>query len=192
MNKNDKRYIQTEELILKVFYDLVYEKGFDRVTVKDITKDAGISRGAFYIHYEDKYDLLSHCENTALNELKLISYDMNKLENAPSEEDFKYFFTKIICYYRDNYKLAKSLLDENRNSELQEWIKNNLGNNIFNFYCKITGKDKLPISREYLSSYLYYAHLGIISEWFNCGMKEPPEKIAEIITKLSFNGVFNL
>ncbi|WP_278246817.1 TetR-like C-terminal domain-containing protein [Clostridium akagii] len=47
--------------------------------------------------------------------------------------------------------------------------------NILNSYYNITGRDKLQISIEYLSSYLYYAHLGIFSEWFYGGMKETPE-----------------
>ncbi|MGZ2546862.1 TetR/AcrR family transcriptional regulator [Staphylococcus saprophyticus] len=32
---------------------------FDEISVKDICKLAEISRGTFYLHYQDKYDLVS-------------------------------------------------------------------------------------------------------------------------------------
>lgn len=192
MNKNDKRYIQTEDLILKVFGELIYEKGFDRVTVKDITKSAGISRGAFYIHYEDKYALLSHCEEKIVNELKSLACNTIHIENNSSKEQLEYFFTKIISYYKKNYLIVITLLNETRNSKLKDWIKQNLENNILKFYFDINGIKKSTIPMYYLSSYVYYSHFAIIFEWIKGGMKESPEKIAEIITNLSFNGIFSL
>lgn len=192
MNKNDKRYIETEELILNVFSKLVYEKGFDKVTVSDITKAAGISRGAFYIHYEDKYALLSHCESSVLDDLKEIYNDIINVENINMQQKLIHFFTVLIIYYKDNYKLAKALLYDTKNSELEKWIRKMVGTNFLKNYCSVTGKDNLPVSLEYLSVHLYYSHLGIISQWFDSGMKEPPKKIAELITNLSFNGVFNI
>jgi AcrR family transcriptional regulator len=192
MNKNDKRYIQTEELILNVFAKLIYENGFDKVTVKDITKSAGISRGAFYIHYQDKYELLSYCENRIMKQLRYLFSDAISRSCGCNEEDLKKFFIKIIYYYKENYLIVSSLLSENRNSELEIWIRENVGNNVLKFYYNITGKDKPSISVEYLSSYLYYAHLGIISEWFHNGMVEAPGEIADIISNLFFKGVLSL
>ncbi len=60
MNKNDLRYIKTEELIQNAFFESVEEVGFEKTTVSDICKLARISRFTFYSHHEDKYRLKEH------------------------------------------------------------------------------------------------------------------------------------
>ncbi len=56
---SDLRVKKTKELIKGAFIELVEEKGFDNVTVKDICSKAQINRNTFYLHYYDKIDLLT-------------------------------------------------------------------------------------------------------------------------------------
>jgi len=58
MNKNDLRYIKTEETIRSAFKKCVDEKGFEKTTVLGICQKAKISSNTFYAHYEDKYFFL--------------------------------------------------------------------------------------------------------------------------------------
>lgn len=55
----DLRIKRTQKAIKEAFFILVEEKGFEHISVKDITDKAMISRNTFYLHYEDKYDLLN-------------------------------------------------------------------------------------------------------------------------------------
>ncbi len=57
--KTDLRIRRTKKSIRDAFFELIDENGFDSVTVKDITDRALISRNTFYLHYEDKFDLLN-------------------------------------------------------------------------------------------------------------------------------------
>ena len=54
----DPRVKRTRSLILTAFEDLLPEKGFQSLTVQDITDKAEINRATFYAHFADKYDLL--------------------------------------------------------------------------------------------------------------------------------------
>lgn len=54
----DPRIKRTLLLIREAFVSLLEEKGFDQLTVRDITARADINRATFYLHYRDKYDLL--------------------------------------------------------------------------------------------------------------------------------------
>ena len=56
--KEDKRVIRTKNTIKEVFISLVEEKGYSKVSVKDIDKKAKINRNTFYLHYLDKEDLI--------------------------------------------------------------------------------------------------------------------------------------
>lgn len=55
----DLRIKRTQAAIKKSFFELVEEKGFEHISVKDITDGAMISRNTFYLHYADKYELLN-------------------------------------------------------------------------------------------------------------------------------------
>jgi AcrR family transcriptional regulator len=56
--KIDPRVKRTRALIQKAFSELIEEKGFRSITVKDITQRAEINRATFYAHFTDKFELL--------------------------------------------------------------------------------------------------------------------------------------
>jgi AcrR family transcriptional regulator len=58
--KLDPRVKRTRELLEKAFLEVAGEKGFQAVTVQDITERAGVNRATFYAHFPDKYALLDH------------------------------------------------------------------------------------------------------------------------------------
>ena len=56
--KLDPRVKRTRSLILQSFSDLLAEKGFESISVQDVTDKAQINRATFYAHFVDKYELL--------------------------------------------------------------------------------------------------------------------------------------
>jgi AcrR family transcriptional regulator len=54
----DPRVQRTRKLLQQAFMELTVEKGFEALTVRDITQRAMMNRSTFYRHYLDKYDLL--------------------------------------------------------------------------------------------------------------------------------------
>lgn len=56
--KMDPRIKRTRNLILDAFSDVLAEKGFQSISVQDITEKAGVNRTTFYLHFTDKYALL--------------------------------------------------------------------------------------------------------------------------------------
>jgi len=58
--KLDPRVKRTRALILQSFEDLLAQKGFESISVQDITDKAQINRATFYAHFPDKYALLDY------------------------------------------------------------------------------------------------------------------------------------
>jgi AcrR family transcriptional regulator len=56
--KPDRRVERTRKLLRDSLIALILEKGYDAVTVQDITDRANLGRATFYLHYRDKDDLL--------------------------------------------------------------------------------------------------------------------------------------
>ena len=55
--KTDRRIQRTRELLRKALMELIDEKGYDAVTIQDITERANLGRTTFYLHYQSKEDL---------------------------------------------------------------------------------------------------------------------------------------
>ena len=95
---NETRLAKSNEnknKIIEVALKLIGEKGFDNVSVSTITKEAGVSKGAFYIHFESKEDLI-------VKQINLI-YDDMKLEGDYSKyEKLKHFLINSLKHIMDS------------------------------------------------------------------------------------------
>jgi AcrR family transcriptional regulator len=58
--KLDPRVKRTRSLILRSFESLLAEKGFESISVQDVTDKAEVNRATFYAHFSDKYALLDY------------------------------------------------------------------------------------------------------------------------------------
>jgi AcrR family transcriptional regulator len=58
--KLDPRVKRTRSLILRSFESLLAEKGFESISVQDVTDKAEVNRATFYAHFPDKYALLDY------------------------------------------------------------------------------------------------------------------------------------
>src|SRR5690349_14450515 len=58
--KVDPRVKRTRGLLERAFMEVLAEKGFQSISVQDITEKAGVNRATFYAHFPDKYALLDH------------------------------------------------------------------------------------------------------------------------------------
>ncbi len=67
--KLDPRVIRTRQLLRDALVSLIAEKGFDAITVQDIADRATLNRATFYLHYQDKHDLLIKSLHDAIDEL---------------------------------------------------------------------------------------------------------------------------
>ena len=66
----DPRTQRTCKRLRKALMESVIEKPFRDLTIRDITDHADVNRATFYLHYEDKYDLLEDCANVLFAEWK--------------------------------------------------------------------------------------------------------------------------
>lgn len=96
----NKRQIQREGtlgLIYETVNQLVREKGFDEMRIKDICQRAGISTGAFYHHFASKQDILY--ERYRASNLLVEDLYREGLQMAPLEA-LKHLATEMTEYTR--------------------------------------------------------------------------------------------
>lgn len=61
---------RTRKLLREALLALIAERGFEALTVGDISERAMINRATFYRHYRDKRDLLERCMDDVFAELE--------------------------------------------------------------------------------------------------------------------------
>ncbi|CUU45837.1 MULTISPECIES: TetR/AcrR family transcriptional regulator [Clostridium] len=108
----NKKQLKEEELFLAA-YDLFLKNGIEKTSIDDITKNARVAKGTFYLYFSDKYDILNKLILQKSNEI--IREGLAKT-NALGSKDFKertlFFIDYIINYLKDNVSLLK-LINKN-------------------------------------------------------------------------------
>ena len=65
-----KNAVRSRQMIKKAFAEMLNEKDISKITVTDIVEKAGISRGTFYAHYMDVYDLYNAIQSNMMEAVK--------------------------------------------------------------------------------------------------------------------------
>src|SRR5512143_1854069 len=73
--KLDPRVVRTRQMLREALVACILDKGYDAISIQDITNRAGLRRATFYLHYRDKDELMFSLIRDMLDDL------MAKIEN---------------------------------------------------------------------------------------------------------------
>lgn len=186
MEKNiDIRVLKTKKNIKKVFFELMDEIGFSKITVRKIIECAEINRSTFYAHYSDKFDLLDELEKELLMGLKNIEHK-GLTELILSDFNSDIFIANaqhFATHLKENGKFITLLISEkgdpaflNKLSEMIKsiWLEENL-------------EDKLTIPQSYAIAALLGMLTSLIIEWVKSDFRETPQEFGLITFKIFQN-----
>lgn len=156
--------IKTRNKIYNIAFDLMHKKGFDNITIEDISKKAGVSVGAFYHYFKSKADILFEIYHRA------DEYFRENVENKLSSENSA---DQIVEYFRHYAEYTKSVGVE---------FTKHLYNTANKFFTKKDrymlivlqdiirkGQEKKELTTdmtpEEMTEYLFIAARGIIFDW---------------------------
>jgi AcrR family transcriptional regulator len=91
------RLRRTQTLLREALIALIEERGFEALTIGEITERAMVSRAAFYRNYQDKYDLVEQIFEEAMSDLLNAVGDLGHEHPA---EIWVQFFEHIASYER--------------------------------------------------------------------------------------------
>ncbi|KGE18858.1 TetR/AcrR family transcriptional regulator [Paenibacillus wynnii] len=192
----DLRVIRTKESIRHALVELINEKGFEAITVKDLTTRAKINRGTFYAHYQDKFDLMTKCEEEIMLDLSRLTKQSYPSVIAALETDSQTlnpfsFTVSLFEYLNVNSGFMKAVLGPKGDLSFQtRWKKfmwDTLYGNNPNAFMK---EENLLVPGQYLAAYMGTAIIGVIQQWLESSTKESPLEMARILTIISVKGPF--
>lgn len=81
MITEDKRILKTKKNLKNTLLELLDEKAFEQITVKEICEKSATSRITFYTHFADKYELLDSLFQEYLASARNEYAELNKKNN---------------------------------------------------------------------------------------------------------------
>ncbi len=120
MNKSESKYFNTAVCMDKAFLELLEEKDFEYITVKEICQRAGVNRSTFYLHYETVGDLLEESveyisrqfasyfsSERSFNTARITEADINELYLITPQ-----YLKPYLQYVKDHRRLFKTILEK--------------------------------------------------------------------------------
>lgn len=169
----------TKFAILKVFGDLAASRPVDKITVKDITDQCGISRNTFYYHYQDIYQVLkAYVQYSAEHVIKLMVEDEGEDGKAGLKE---------IRYLEANRELLCNLYRSAANEEVRNCLQS-ASQIIFDRLIESVsqGMEVQAEDKKILSAVCQYTVRGIMTSWMEEDGMLNGETLEQVLVRLDY------
>lgn len=179
---DDRRARRSRKLLKQGFMDLLREKGFSRISVRDITERADMNRGTFYLHYPDTAALMRSVEDDMLDEAQALISE--HLREAMEGNSLRPLFEPLLDYVVARREDCETLFKNDSCSGFLEKIQR--------LACE-NGRQLLQrrypeLSEEqltYFSGFAAFGLTGLLKTWFDRGMSLPKEELLRAADKLA-------
>jgi AcrR family transcriptional regulator len=195
IKKSDRRVSRTRRSLRDALMAVILEKGYDAVTIEDITSRADVGRTTFYLHYRDKEELLLESINEVVNDLFTQISRVPMAEwGLPSKASVDEALFPILLVFQnaaENADLYRVVLRGEGTSKIQNHIRNITASAVFEFLRLMAERDELTLHPvvpvEVFSNYFAGSLLGVLTWWLETNMPYPAEKMARIYQQLVYS-----
>lgn len=186
--KTDRRVQRTKQLLKEAVLELAVEVGFDRLTIEQITERANLGRTTFYLHYNDKSELLLDSLQSQIDSI---------FQEIYSEENIQKWVQdgidprkRIFEYAAENHELFRLLFTD----EVSGMVSNQFRAHIAFVLETITktlqeqynATPRLP--NPVVANYVSGALVGLLVWWLENDMPYTPEAIYNMYHTLMVEG----
>jgi AcrR family transcriptional regulator len=185
--------MRTRNRLLDAAQQVFSQIGYKEATILDVTEAADVSKRTFYLHFDDKEDLI---EALALRELQsLRDHIENSKEHThdlvgSQREDFKHVVLSIYEYAASNPDLMQIIFGEDGSYRLQAmtheftaraWDEN------FRQHCE--WQPDAPVPRDVLAHAIAGTIHQILSWWVRVPNDYTAEQMADMCMSVLFDGM---
>ena len=184
-DKQDRRSRRTRHLVHSAFMELLLEKRYEAITVRDILNRSGIGSSTFYSHYFDKDDVHMEVIELMLEQL-LPSISQPSLDAGilPGLALFQHIqqHSQHPRFQAMVVGQAGEKIWDVLQARLIEVIERTL---VSTYSEKSVHQASLKITAQYLSG----AFLELLKWWIKADMPYSPEQLDEIFQQLTLPGI---
>jgi len=188
--KTDRRINRTRRLLRDSLMSLILEKGYDAVTVEDITTRADLGRTTFYLHYKDKEELLVESIDAIATDLKA---QVDLLGSARAAGGIQPRPIHIAFNHAaEHADLYRIILKGEGATKTATRLRHIISEGMLEFLqvrMGILQPGVTPdVDMNLLSNYFASALLGFLTWWLEEGAIYPPDQMADFFLQIFFSG----
>jgi len=186
MEKIDRRIRKTQQQLGEALVSLILEKGYDAITIKDITDRADVAHATFYRHYRDKDELLAR-------RLEEVVQEIEALTREPSLQDAEGYL--IFKHAQENSVLYHILLSSPGTTRVRKRIQETIAANVLRTCKPLSSVRRGIIPPQAAANHIAGSMLLLIEWWLAQDMSYPPYRMAKVyeqlVTDATVNAVLN-
>ena len=185
LNGFERRKQRTREQLKQAALNLTLEKGYDAVSVQDITDRADLGRGTFYVHFADKEDLIW----SALREgFEVVNEAMmNDYEHEQSPRLEYLIWRRMFEYAGENRALYKVMLAGQGSGPLadrvQSYFASEVEAQVTSGRCFVNFTPPAP----YIAQFVSGAIVRMLTWWLNVPNDYTPRQMAGFFYEMIFH-----
>lgn len=186
--ENKKIYrnvIRSKMLIKNAFLELILKKNINKIKVKDVIELSDISKGTFYAHFNNIYDVLDEIENEYID---MIFKGLEKEKPKEISERMFVLFLSGFTNMEKDREIFKLMFSYNYGNSFIDKIKNEF----IKYMISLFDDADLSNNERAIADYFTYAAGGVIAltqKWLTDSCAVPVEEIAGFLSECTSQGV---
>jgi AcrR family transcriptional regulator len=193
----DRRVSRTQSALRNAFLELIQEKGYETITVEQITERADLGRSTFYLHYRDKEELLlsyfSDLVEDRLAQFSQISFSMLRQPESASAlaGAAVHPILGVFQHAAENASLYRIVLKGEGAVRVAEPLRRSITQAMDEMLRTKLDEEglELKVSVDLFAHYLVGALLACLNWWLEQDMPCPAEEMARMFRLMLFPGV---
>lgn len=186
MNRSESKYFCTAPLMDQAFLELLEQKDFAYITVKEICEKAGVNRSTFYLHYETITDLLEESAQYIIKQFTdFMPYDtvdfLEKIQNCSLEELYLMtpeYLTPYLNYVKKYRRVFQTTLEKASVLQMEDAYLA-LNRHVF---TPILNRFHVPAEdQSYVMSFFINGLIAMINEWLRNDCKDSVEHLIHLM-----------
>jgi AcrR family transcriptional regulator len=170
----DRRVKRTENLLAKALVALTLEKGYEAVTIRDLTERADVGYATFFRHYHDKDELLADVVEVVLDELLV------RLPSSPDADPAE-VGRLLFQYVAEHAEVIRVLLRSNGPSFL---LKDIIETGTQSVLSQQMPPSSSIVPPEVAAYHLVTSTIALIQWWLDHDMPYSPERMGMMYQEL--------
>lgn len=186
MNRSESKYFATAARMDEAFLELLEQKDFAYITVKELCARAGVNRSTFYLHYETLADLLAESAQHIIDRfVAAMPHDtqefLEKLPERPVEELYLItpeYLVPYLTYVKEHRRVFRTTVEQAsalRMTDAYEALSRHVFLPILNRFG-VSAAD-----REYLMAFYISGLMAIINRWLQADCQDSIEHIISVM-----------
>ena len=155
--KPDRRVERTRQALLAAFRDLMFERGYDAFTVREIIDRANVGRSTFYEHYESKDDLFRESLAPVVAALanSTCTTDASDLQRLAT----------LLAHFAENPAITSGVLSSSARRVMEAMLAEHIEPHLARRSRPHTSV--APVSDSIVAAHLAAGQLGMIEAWLS-------------------------